>query len=450
MGSGTHFTSFMFLFPLGITRLVLSFSIYINNNTSYYRSKTWLFSNSPICLHFAFKGCGKVFVRGEGSADVKCVLDEDKLRGVTLMNLLFVGHSIIVRDIYPASFNEEDKDSNTLNDEIMGEASNEMKEEFQNDKNTEEESDAKEVFESRFVNEGDADPKIDHVDKENNKFANPFNIYDILNKNQGKSQVDENSDSNLKYPLRFTPAEKDACFATKENNMEDLQNGAYKEEEIEHGLGFVGSIHAIINKIRVGVDMSVGMWISSLTILMIISVYAPQELLEKAVMGLLESCDRLMEWGGGLVDIPLGGYDFTWAHISSYKMNELLDQRHIDYNDLSNREEILKSLQDLEHLESMELIQKAKVKWSIEGDENPKFFHRILNNKRSQVAICVILVNEEWVDDPIKVKHKFLQHFKEMFHSPFIFRLILDDDFTNHITSNQNKDLKGDISHEEI
>nr|GFA57669.1 APC membrane recruitment protein like [Tanacetum cinerariifolium] len=46
---------------------------------------------------FAFKGCGKVVdVRGEGSADVKCVLDEDRLRGVALTNLLFVGHSIVV------------------------------------------------------------------------------------------------------------------------------------------------------------------------------------------------------------------------------------------------------------------------------------------------------------------------------------------------------------------
>lgn len=46
---------------------------------------------------FAFKGCGKVvIVRGEGSADVNCVLDEDRLRGVALMNLLFVGHSIVV------------------------------------------------------------------------------------------------------------------------------------------------------------------------------------------------------------------------------------------------------------------------------------------------------------------------------------------------------------------
>jgi hypothetical protein len=46
---------------------------------------------------FAFKGCGKVvIVHGEGSADVNCVLDRNRLRGVALMNLLFVGHSIVV------------------------------------------------------------------------------------------------------------------------------------------------------------------------------------------------------------------------------------------------------------------------------------------------------------------------------------------------------------------
>ena len=39
-----------------------------------------------IVNEFAFKGCGKVVI----------VLDEDRLRGVALMNLLFVGHSIVV------------------------------------------------------------------------------------------------------------------------------------------------------------------------------------------------------------------------------------------------------------------------------------------------------------------------------------------------------------------
>ncbi|GJY10113.1 hypothetical protein Tco_0378298, partial [Tanacetum coccineum] len=105
---------------------------------------------------------------------------------------------------------------------------------------------------------------------------------------------------------------------------------------------------------------------------------------------------------------------------------------------------------DLEHLESMEFAQKAKVKWSIDGDENSKIFHGILNKKRSQVAILGILVNGEWIYDPVKVKHGFFQHFKERFDSTSTFRLILDDDFPNQITSDQNEDLEGDISHEEI
>lgn len=46
---------------------------------------------------FAFKGCGKVVIApSQGNTDVKCDLEEDKLRGMALMNLLFVGHSIMV------------------------------------------------------------------------------------------------------------------------------------------------------------------------------------------------------------------------------------------------------------------------------------------------------------------------------------------------------------------
>lgn len=46
---------------------------------------------------FSFKGCGKVVMaHNQSNTDVKCDLDEDKMRGIALMNLLFVGHSIIV------------------------------------------------------------------------------------------------------------------------------------------------------------------------------------------------------------------------------------------------------------------------------------------------------------------------------------------------------------------
>lgn len=46
---------------------------------------------------FGFKGCHRLslFPRHE-EVDVKCDLDEDSLRGISLVNLLFVGHTIMV------------------------------------------------------------------------------------------------------------------------------------------------------------------------------------------------------------------------------------------------------------------------------------------------------------------------------------------------------------------
>ncbi|GJT19391.1 hypothetical protein Tco_0878097 [Tanacetum coccineum] len=54
--------------------------------------------------------------------------------------------------------------------------------------------------------------------------------------------------------------------------------------------------------------------------------------------------------------------------------------------------EILKSIQDFVKLDTMELAQKAKIKWAIEGDENSKYYHGVLNKKRNQLAIRGILV----------------------------------------------------------
>ncbi|GJW94888.1 RNA-directed DNA polymerase, eukaryota [Tanacetum coccineum] len=66
----------------------------------------------------------------------------------------------------------------------------------------------------------------------------------------------------------------------------------------------------------------------------------------------------------------------------------------------SKLKDVMKSLQDLEKIESLEVAQKAKIKWSIEGDENTKYFHGILNKKRNQLAIRGILVDSVWVESP--------------------------------------------------
>nr|GEX68488.1 RNA-directed DNA polymerase, eukaryota [Tanacetum cinerariifolium] len=63
----------------------------------------------------------------------------------------------------------------------------------------------------------------------------------------------------------------------------------------------------------------------------------------------------------GLLEIQLEGYSFTWSHPSASKMNTL------------------KQLQEIQSSDSRDYIQKAKIKWVVEGDENSKFFHGIIN-----------------------------------------------------------------------
>ncbi|GJW28429.1 RNA-directed DNA polymerase, eukaryota [Tanacetum coccineum] len=84
----------------------------------------------------------------------------------------------------------------------------------------------------------------------------------------------------------------------------------------------------------------------------------------------------------------------------------------IDKGDCSNevvhkRTEILNKIHQVNNIQASEIAQKAKIKWAIEGDENVKFFHGMLNKKRNQSNIRGIMVNGTWVDDPVQVKTRF-------------------------------------------
>ncbi|GJV05373.1 RNA-directed DNA polymerase, eukaryota [Tanacetum coccineum] len=105
----------------------------------------------------------------------------------------------------------------------------------------------------------------------------------------------------------------------------------------------------------------------------------------------------------------------------------LIDDKKVDCELLNKRSEVLNSLQDLEKLESLELAQKAKIKWSIEGDENSKYFH-----------------------DPNLVKEEFLSHFKNRFDRSCSSRLLLDMSYPNRLSPDQIEILERNVSKEEI
>ncbi|GJS96857.1 RNA-directed DNA polymerase, eukaryota [Tanacetum coccineum] len=93
----------------------------------------------------------------------------------------------------------------------------------------------------------------------------------------------------------------------------------------------------------------------------------------------------------------------------------------------NRRMEVVRLIQEMEKAETLEVAQKAKIKWAIEGDENSKYYHGVLNKKKWLLFAC------RW-------------RFEQSSHQG----IQLEMDFVNHITSDQNDVLEGEVSNEEV
>ncbi|GJT52964.1 RNA-directed DNA polymerase, eukaryota, partial [Tanacetum coccineum] len=102
---------------------------------------------------------------------------------------------------------------------------------------------------------------------------------------------------------------------------------------------------------------------------------------------------------------------------------------------------ILNKIHQVNNIQASEIAQKAKIKWAIEGDENVKFFHGMLNKKRNQSNIRGIMVNGTWVDDPVQVKREFFEHFRGRFDKPSVNRACIDTPFLSPYRIDQKEDM---------
>lgn len=61
------------------------------------------------------------------------------------------------------------------------------------------------------------------------------------------------------------------------------------------------------------------------------------------------------------------------------------------------------------------LKQQARISWLREVDRNTNFFHHSIQRRMSKNNIRKILLQGEYVVDPVKIKQAFLQHYKAQF-----------------------------------
>nr|GFA74250.1 RNA-directed DNA polymerase, eukaryota [Tanacetum cinerariifolium] len=141
--------------------------------------------------------------------------------------------------------------------------------------------------------------------------------------------------------------------------------------------------------------------------------------------------------------------------INSIKEDLIYIDKNLDSGNVSNeillkRMELTWQLHDINQMEAMDYVHKLKIKWAIEGDENSKFFHGIINKKRSQLSIRGVFVDGDWNTNPEVVKDGFKDHFATRFKQPTHGRLKLNIPFPNRLSTDQVVDMDRSVSRDEI
>nr|XP_043618453.1 uncharacterized protein LOC122590149 [Erigeron canadensis] len=70
---------------------------------------------------------------------------------------------------------------------------------------------------------------------------------------------------------------------------------------------------------------------------------------------------------------------------------------------------------EYEQNKAADLKPRSRCRWEVDGDENSRFLHRLINNRRVSNGILGLTEDGEWVSKPSLVKNKVYKFFKEKF-----------------------------------
>nr|GEZ02441.1 RNA-directed DNA polymerase, eukaryota [Tanacetum cinerariifolium] len=290
-------------------------------------------------------------------------------------------------------------------------------------------SDGEEVNENILndIEKEDEQLKEGEVKEKEEKSKDPFNIYTILNKKTKKGGLDNKSESCLNNEdgeetdkSKKSGTNKASCINIKykEDGTNSTLSGHFKKSKIPRT---EGSILGILEEVvKVGQIMGYNMEGCMSNMTEIIEAKGVEEdYLQGEIRRWKGEVIVMGDFNKGLIEVDLGGCVFTWCHKSATKMSKLdrflvsenimttcpnvkaitLESKTVedawkeypgkesnamrDEEVMNKRVEMINKLQEIDKLRALEVAQKAKIKWVVEGEENSRFFHGMLNKKRN-------------------------------------------------------------------
>ncbi|GJZ85653.1 putative RNA-directed DNA polymerase [Tanacetum coccineum] len=112
--------------------------------------------------------------------------------------------------------------------------------------------------------------------------------------------------------------------------------------------------------------------------------------------------------------------------------------------------DIVRELTSLERTKVMDLREKAKVRWAIDGDENSHFFHGMLNSKLNHSRINGLNILGSWITNPVLIKNHIYQFYESKFKETSNRRPSFTSNLFKHISVEDSNLLDCTITPQEI
>uniref|UniRef100_A0A251TXQ6 Putative RNA-directed DNA polymerase, eukaryota, Reverse transcriptase zinc-binding domain protein n=1 Tax=Helianthus annuus TaxID=4232 RepID=A0A251TXQ6_HELAN len=107
------------------------------------------------------------------------------------------------------------------------------------------------------------------------------------------------------------------------------------------------------------------------------------------------------------------------------KLEEIAEERSLMPHELETRAKLKSFISEVDRLKFMDLQQKSRVRWAVEGDENTAYFHGVVNANISSNRLNGLRINDIWVTSPPLIKDTVCNFFASKFQEPLSSRPVL-------------------------
>ncbi|GJW04159.1 RNA-directed DNA polymerase, eukaryota, reverse transcriptase zinc-binding domain protein, partial [Tanacetum coccineum] len=156
----------------------------------------------------------------------------------------------------------------------------------------------------------------------------------------------------------------------------------------------------------------------------------------------------IKDWSSNRKDAQTREKEDLIKKINDFDAN--IDTRYADLSVDAQRSSWIDNLRTIDLKENLDSSQKAKIKWGIEADENSKFFHAIVNQKRRYLSIQGIKLEGHWIEDPLGIKDAFLTFFEQKFQKVDVVKIVNRSPFYKSLNDEQNIYLVSSVTESEI